>query len=857
MISVADLTKKMVFGAGFVLLYGALIHAGWLLPPEGYPAPVVWFGGGIGLLMLLMSSKDNWPLLAIGWIAAFQLRDTPLPLLNQTLLGVSIAISCYLAVAFLEHFKFNKAITEIRDVILLLIGTGIMAVAVATIGMVARVQSFDVVIPWTLANLAGVTLILPVVLAWKYGDPFGGLRRWLHFGGCIAATVSLSAVAVLYGEQLSLKPFHFFPLLIWAALAFNVQGMAVINLIVGGTTYFATMGFTGEAHTLAVDYARQSIIFSGFTLLIVSSVADHRKENLRLIDREQRLASIVNTADDGIIVVAHDSGLVESMNPAAERMFGYRSGQGAGLLASDVMFPMGRQSLNDAIDQGSPVMARREDGTEFAVQVTRSVWTNNEGKGFSTKIVRDLTASNRAAAELIDREERYRAIVETAVDGIIVIDSHGIIQSFNEAADRMFGFDIGEAIGQPVKILMREEDAVMHDAAVRRHQDTEIKTVLGTGGVEVFARRKDGSVFPAHLAIAEWFVSGERFYTGIMRDLTKQKASEDARDILAREVDHRAKNALAVVQSLVRLTRAQSVHEFIEAVSGRIEALARAHSLLSQTNWTGVPLRQIAQDELAVAAKGSEVIINGDPVRLKPDAVQPVSMLFHELATNAFKYGALRAPDGMVSIDWKIRGDTLVIQWTEEGEKPITAPETSGFGSKMMKQVVSKQLEGSLVYDWRPRGLKATISLPQRTFLRATEIRTAKVPVAPVEPMAGGGRRVLIVEDNALIAMELEDSLDAAGYVVAGRANSVAEAMAVIETTDFDVAVLDVDLGGQQSFPIADTLEAKGIPYAFATGFETLTKERGYTAPVLTKPVNEAALRRAFDELTIGGKKSV
>lgn len=848
--SASQVSKQSVYGVAFTLFFAAIIHLAYSLPPEGYEQPVIWFGGGVGIILLIMTSKRFWPLLSLGWLVAFQMRPEVLSITNQLIVATSVGLSSVVAVYFLEWQRFNRALVDVRDVVLLLISTALMSFTLGLVGMVARFHDSDVLVPLTFASLTGSLLTVPVVLAWRYGGPFGDRKRWMHFGACVGSTLLLCVVTALFGEALNLRTFHFLPLLIWAALAFNVRGMAVIISIVGFVTYFATMQFSGPLHQEAVDYANQSIIVTGFTLLVLSAMADHRKENARLADREQRLASIVNTADDGILIVSDKTGLIDSMNPAAEKMFGYSRGESVGLVASDVLFPVGRETLHEAIEEGRAIIARRSDGSDFAAQVSWAEWQNRDGETFYTKIVRDLTAANRAAAELVDREERYRAIVETAVDGIIVINSAGVIQSFNQAADQMFGYEIGEAIGQNVTILMSEQDRLMHDLAIERHEKTGVNTVLGTGGVSVEAKRKDGSLFTAHLAIAEWFVGGERFYTGIMRDLTKQKASEEARDILAREVDHRAKNALAVVQSLVRLTRAKTVEGFIEAVGGRIEALARAHSLLSQGNWSGVSLNQIAEDELAVAAKGSDVSFTGTPVRMTPDAVQPISMLFHELATNAFKYGSLRTPEGSVRVSWKVVADKLVITWQETGVEPITEPEVSGFGSRMMKQVATKQLEGSIDYDWKPTGVQVQVVLPARTFTRSKAEMLTKLSPTAVDPKDGRGRRVLIVEDNALISMEMESSLESNGYDVVGRANSVVEALDLISTTEIDVAVLDVDLGGEYSFAIADVLLEKGVPYTFATGFETLTKERGYEAPVLTKPVNEATLRRTLDVLT-------
>lgn len=845
------LTKWIVYTVGLTLAFALFTHLFASLAPETVGGrPIIWFAGAGGIALLLIFGRGYWPAVGIGWLISYYFRSDS-PFTTMIAMAIVITFSCWAAVRFLDAYKFDRALCTPRDLVLL----GISLLGGATINLVGLSLVFGVFTDWNrfaqwlLSYGAGAVMLLPVVLSWLYGGRFGDAKRWAHFLLCIGVTVAVCIVADHFAPNKSFQTFHFLPLMVWASLAFNLRGATVVMAIIHAFAYWQTIDFSGPVledqvnRFVGIAVTQQYIIISGFTVLVLAALADHSKEAARLADREQRLASIVNTAEDGILVVTKE-GIIDDMNPAAERMFGYSMGEAKGRKAESLFDGGARIIANTSTRFG-----RRADGSQFPAQITIGVWTNKEGREFNTKIVRDITRQQRAEAELADREERYRAIVETAVDGIIVINSAGIIQSFNRAADEMFGYDLGETIGQPVTMLMHEAERESHDEAIRHHEATGEKSVPGTAGVVVEACRKDGSSFPAHLAIAEWFVGGERFYTGIMRDLTKQKASEDARDILAREVDHRAKNALAVVQSLVRLTRAKTVQEFTEAVSGRIEALARAHSLLSQGNWSGVLLSQIAEDELAVAAKGSDVTIKGNGVRLTPDAVQPVSMLFHELATNAFKYGALRTPEGGVKVEWKVSGKQLIIEWIEEGEHPVEAPDSSGFGSRMMKQVVTKQLEGTLDYDWRPEGLHATIKLPQRTFIKVASVPAPKVPAPLAEPLAGEGRRVLIVEDNAVISMELESSLEDAGYNVVGRANSVVEALSVIDTTEIDVAVLDVDLGGEQSFPIADALTAKGVPYAFATGFESLTKEKGYDAPVLTKPVNEAALRRTLDRL--------
>jgi two-component sensor histidine kinase len=170
---------------------------------------------------------------------------------------------------------------------------------------------------------------------------------------------------------------------------------------------------------------------------------------------------------------------------------------------------------------------------------------------------------------------------------------------------------------------------------------------------------------------------------GVARDDTERREAEARRDLLAREVDHRAKNALAVVQSVLRLTKADDPRGYARAVEGRIAALARAHNLLARNTWAGAGLRAILAQELAPYLAGGDdgatpsgrARLDGRPVTLAPGAAQPVSMALHELATNAAKHGALSVPDGRVAVVWWVEpaGGALRLRWTERG-----GPEVEG-----------------------------------------------------------------------------------------------------------------------------------------------------------------------------------
>jgi two-component sensor histidine kinase len=199
-----------------------------------------------------------------------------------------------------------------------------------------------------------------------------------------------------------------------------------------------------------------------------------------------------------------------------------------------------------------------------------------------------------------------------------------------------------------------------------------------------------------------------------IRDVTAEVAERrinEARALLMREVDHRARNALTVVQSIVRLTEAESQKTFKHVVQGRVEALARAQTSLARRKWEGALLRDVVEAELAALAAPGAFTLAGPRVLLPPEQVQATSMILHELATNAHKYGALSVPGGAVSVVWTAADGQLGLTWTETGGPPAAAPRKAGFGSRLITRLV-RQLRGELSYDWRAEGLRAELTAP-------------------------------------------------------------------------------------------------------------------------------------------------
>jgi PAS domain S-box-containing protein len=342
--------------------------------------------------------------------------------------------------------------------------------------------------------------------------------------------------------------------------------------------------------------------------------------------------------------------------------------------------------------------------------------------------------------------------------------------------------------------------------------------------------------------------------SGVTVDITDRKEAEERQALLAREVDHRAKNALALVQSIVRLTRASTINAYTSAVEGRIRALSRAHTILSQSRWQCADMRGLVDEELAPyrTSDASRIVAAGPNVSLQPAAAQSLALALHELVTNAAKYGALSSAAGQVHLNWEMTPGMLVLRWTEAGGPSTQAPAAPGFGTRIITAGVEGQLGGRAEFDWRPEGLQCVLTVPRAEMMRGNgsgAVRPTTDAPAAEQPRTIGvaGNQVLVVEDEALVAMALRESLSELGYAVIGPFSRMSEAILALRSSRVDAAVLDVNLGGEVVYPLADVLAADHVPFVFVTGYGADEIERRFASvPVLQKPIEPDALQSVF-----------
>jgi PAS domain S-box-containing protein len=205
---------------------------------------------------------------------------------------------------------------------------------------------------------------------------------------------------------------------------------------------------------------------------------------------------------------------------------------------------------------------------------------------------------------------------------------------------------------------------------------------------------------------------------GLTSDMTERRRAEERERLLAREVDHRARNLLSIVQSVIQLTRSEDAGELKAALTGRVHALARAHTLLADSRWDGADLQDLLAEELApfAAEDAQRVRLSGPHVGLKPDAAQTLALIFHELTTNSAKYGALSRGEGRLAVEWAVTGAgpdlRFELRWTEREGPSVGVPTRRGFGSTVLKTSVERQLRGQVRQLWEPAGLVCEISAP-------------------------------------------------------------------------------------------------------------------------------------------------
>ena len=328
----------------------------------------------------------------------------------------------------------------------------------------------------------------------------------------------------------------------------------------------------------------------------------------------------------------------------------------------------------------------------------------------------DMTNRKQMENLLRESETRYRALYEDNPSMYFTVDAKGTVLSVNHFGAQSLGYAAAELVGQSLLKVIHDED---HEEAQQRLSlCSRNPSTLAKG--EIRKVRRNGTIlWVRETARAVRDPHGRTVILIVCEDITERKELEDHKSTLIAELDHRVKNVLATVSSVASRTQetSSSMAEFVAALDGRIKSMATTHELLSDRRWQGVPLVEILRGELAPYTTASNTHIDGPDVQLCAEAGQILAMVFHELATNAAKFGAISVKSGRVSVRWSLRRNghaesCLCIDWEESGGPNLVTPVRPGFGTSVVRELVPYELGGTAILMHLPEGVRCKLQIP-------------------------------------------------------------------------------------------------------------------------------------------------
>ncbi|HSR00891.1 MAG TPA: PAS domain S-box protein [Sphingomicrobium sp.] len=436
------------------------------------------------------------------------------------------------------------------------------------------------------------------------------------------------------------------------------------------------------------------------------------------------LTPVLETALDAVVVMRPD-GVVAGWNSVAEEIFGWRRTEAIGRQLSDLIIPIRyreahHRGLEAYLETGEgPVLNRhveisalRSSGEEFSVELSITP-TSVSGELVFLGFLRDISTRKAAETALKESEARLATTYNHAMVGIAEVDRDGRFLRANDQYSVLTGYSLQE-------LQTKTFFDITHPADAARDRELFEEQWSGTGQsytIEKRYVRKDGGVIWVEVAasIVQTEDCSEAYGVRILRDVTDKKSAEVQQRLLLHELNHRVKNTLTVVQGLAYQTFKGSAVpvDLVRSFEGRLAALAAAHNLVMKQTWEATPISSAAEAAVGpFQTADRRITLAGPAVLLTPAATVTLTLALHELATNAAKYGALSTDHGKIEINWEVNGGALTMVWRERDGPVVAEPETSGFGTRLLKQAVARDWGGTVSIDFCPPGLVCTISAP-------------------------------------------------------------------------------------------------------------------------------------------------
>jgi PAS domain S-box-containing protein len=491
--------------------------------------------------------------------------------------------------------------------------------------------------------------------------------------------------------------------------------------------------------------------------LLFSEVRTEPVEARRaLADSEARFRATFENAAVGVALVDPDGSILRVNNSFA-RMLGYSPEELAAKTFQSITHPDDLANNLSVLNQTLSGKAQsytiekrylHKDGSFIWANLTVGcVRKPDSVVDYFISVIQDITARKQAEARLAERNAQLELAHKAARVGCYTYDISGKTMRLSRASAAAYGLSQSTmqiSAQQWVARVHRDDLKRLRDEHVRAFKDRRRELVN-----EFRFVRPGGEVrwIEARSLVAYDQASRAERMTGVYIDVTERRKTEDHKNLLIAELDHRVKNVLACVAAVAQRSRecSKSADEFLDVLNGRINSLANTHALLSRSHWEGVGLAELVRSELAFCTKEGSASIEGAEVELAADATQPVAMVLHELATNAAKYGALSNGHGRVLVRWRrlvnarARGK-LVLEWRETGGPPVVAPAATGYGTSIIRDLIPYELGGAVDYELGHDGARCRVEIPAKWLSQAIAQSTPDAVVQSGVSAAEPGR---------------------------------------------------------------------------------------------------------------------
>ncbi len=464
-------------------------------------------------------------------------------------------------------------------------------------------------------------------------------------------------------------------------------------------------------------------------IALVTDITERRQAEEQIRRSEALLKSATNNAGVGLVLLSHNRRYLFA-NRAYSVILGLGSGDIVGKGPAEVLPDLYKDQISPRLDRAFAGERVTYELVKADALGERRYYTVvydplRDDRGHVTNVIvviYDITAPKLAELRVAASEERFRGIYEHAATGIAITDLQGRFQSCNPAHSAMLGYMEDELRTLNFLELVHPEDRDANMVEIRRLLAQEIPSFeivnryIAKGGRTIWVHK--------HLSLLRDTAGQPTNIVALVTDMTERKRHEEQIRLLMREVNHRSKNMLALVQAVARQTVAATPDDFIGRFGERIRALAAAQDLLVKSEWKGVDIEELILSQLAhfKDLTGARIELKGQPISINASAAQTIGMALHELATNAGKYGALVNDDGRVAIEWRLEPgqagpDAFKLSWSESGGPRVAAPDRKGFGSTVICQLAEMNLEAIVDLDFAETGLIWRLQCPAREVL--------------------------------------------------------------------------------------------------------------------------------------------